>query len=144
MEKMSINDFIRVRSGNARLIQDLFLHIKVKALYMAMIRMSARRKDTAAEKAYRKAYSDLLNINPKFAEMNVGSLLKCVYESGYCPASNEQMEMLVSLQNVRNRTAIIRSLFIDLLSPYAFRHRYEYSDIMKKMKQIQLRKKSDQ
>lgn len=131
MEKLSLADFCKEERTYSQLIQEMFFHIGVKELYMALMIDTAEKGNIYDSVSYRNTYSSLEKRIPEVGRMTVGELLQ--YATQNC-LSERNVEINYDEASIRMGHRIIKALLVDLFRPYAQRNQSTYESVVDKLK----------
>lgn len=130
MKKLNLADFCKAESTYAQLIQNLFLHISVRKMYLILMADTAEKGDVYQSVTYRKTYEKLEKMIPDFERMSVGEALR--FATVEC-LSNKNISGSYDEDMIRKGYQIVKALLVDLFQPYAERNRITYKSVLAKM-----------
>lgn len=131
MEKMRIADFCKAENTYSQLIQELFLHIRLKNLYLTLMMDRARKGDVYQSVAYRQTYEMLKEKVPNFEKATVGEALQYVTEECFLGGNRNEYQ---DEEMLKEGYQIIKALLVDLFEPYARRNNSTYRSVLKKLR----------
>lgn len=130
MKKLNLADFCKAENTYAQLIQNLFLHISVKKMYLILMTDTAEKGDIFQSVIYRKTYEKLEDMIPDFERMTVGEALRFATEE--C-LSTKNMNEYYDEDMIRKGYQIVKTLLVDLFQPYAERDQITYKSVLEKL-----------
>lgn len=130
MKKLKLADFCKAENTYAQLIQNLFLHISVKKMYLVLMTDTAERGDVYQSVTYRKAYEKIESMIPDFERMTVGEALR--FAAGEC-LSNKNINESYDEDMIQKGYQIVEALLVDLFQPYAEGNQITYQSVLMKL-----------
>ena len=131
--KMSISEFTSGQStmANAYMIQDLFLHIPVRDLYLTLINERTQNQDIHYSVGYLNAFIELEKKVPQMEKITIGELLN--YAEKHCMTQ----EGVIGEAAVQLGNKIVKFLLLEIFRPYFLQKKYTYESVCQKMESNQ-------